>query len=56
MEAETFHLPLTWSVYLFWSYLDCQLQQGKELSDVIMSTVEWVPLIFSAFFCRPSKV
>ena len=51
MEAETFHLPLTESVYWFGSYFDCQLKQGKNhekkrtkfLSDVSMSTVERVP-------------
>ena len=48
MEAETFHLPLTWSSYWIRSYLDCQLKQGKQLkkkvlSDINMSTMERVP-------------
>ena len=30
MEAETFHLPLTWSAYEFPNYLDCQLRRGKQ--------------------------
>ena len=29
MDAETFLLPLTWSVYWFRSYLDYQLKQRK---------------------------
>ena len=56
LEAETFQLPNMISA-LIWMLSGLSINKiGKKeikfLSDESMSTVECVPKIFSAFFCR----